>query len=198
MPPYRFGRHPVTEQLDEYVSTPANARELLRQLRAGEESTFFEQLRKEVRDHVLRDVFGGASASEGPSADEAREDGRRRRVLYRKGIQAALELAFGVGKDAEVPADAAIAPIDTFWGCGQPLDQAWVGWNTTGGQRRVVLVLFSDTPAMGWDDTIMIQVDGSFPPTQPPPKGMVVLYDGADATTRIAELIHEEPPASVS
>lgn len=196
MPPYRFGRHPVTDRLDDYVSTPANAAILLDELRRDAESSFFTQLQAELRDHVLRDVFGGAPVTEEASTDDAVEDGRKRRRLYRKGIRAALELAFGIGRDEPVQPGASIAPIDTFWGCGQPLDQAWVGWNTSNGQRRVVLVLFSDRPAMGWDDSIMVPVAASFPPPNPPPKGMVVLYDGADAATRIAELSHDGPTPS--
>jgi hypothetical protein len=200
VPPYRFGRHPLTVELDEYVSDPGRAATLLREIRSGSESTAFaSQLQASHQLHLFEEVYGRAPLTGEPEEDDETERGRRRRLLYRDGIRAALELALGISRDEDVPDPATrVDPIDTFWGCGQPFDQAWVGWSSRGGIRRIVLVLFSDTPAMGWDDHLLISVEGSFPPREVEDKGLVVMYRGGDGETSISEVAQPGSGSTVS
>ncbi len=199
MPPYRFGRHPITDALDEYVSDPAQAATLLDELRRNVEKTAFATalLAKDAADHrhLFEEVFGKAKVATGSRETEEVRRGRARRLLYRDGIRAALELAFGIGHDDPVPDPATeVASIDTLWGCGQPMDQAWVGWRGTGATRRVVLTLFSDEPATGWDDSLLATVDRPFPP-QPADlatTGIVVFHDDGAGATRVSRVIHPD------
>jgi hypothetical protein len=200
VPPYRFGRHPLTVELDEYVSDPGRAATLLREIRSGSESSeFASQLHATHQLHLFDEVYGGAPLTGEPGEDDETERGRRRRLLYRDGIRAALELALDISREEDVPnPPTRVDPIDTFWGCGQPFDQAWVGWSSRGGIRHIVLVLFSDTPAMGWDDDLLLPVDRSFPPTEVEDKGLVVMYRGGDGETRISEVAQSEPGSTGS
>jgi hypothetical protein len=195
MPPYRFGRHAITEKLDEYVGDPARAAKLLKEIRAKRPDTDFSAtLLPEDRDHLLDEVYEGAPLTDTPQDDEEVERGRRRRLLYRDGIRAALELALHIDHDSDVPEDPqSIDPIDVFWGCGQPFDQAWIGWRTSGGTRRLVLVFFSDTPAMGWDGTTLADLTGSFPPATVAEKGLVLMYADGDGGTRISQVVQTDP-----
>jgi hypothetical protein len=200
VPPYRFGRHPLTVELDEYVSDPERAATLLREIRSGSESTeFASQLQASHQLHLFEEVYGRAPLTGEPEEDDETEHGRRRRLLYRDGIRAALELALGIGRDEDVPdPPTRVDPIDTFWGCGQPFDQAWVGWSSRDEMRHIVLVLFSDTPAMGWDDELLLPVDRSFPPTEVEDKGLVVMYRGGDGKTSISEVAQPGSGSTVS
>jgi hypothetical protein len=182
MTPYRFGRDPITMKLDEWVRDLDKAKTLLHELRgdkdagaggppAIEDSSFLGSLQDEQRNHLRDDVFG-------QKADQER--GRQRRQLYRNAIRAALELALGIDADGDADTATSIAPIDTYWGCGQPFDQAWIGWNNAEGERRVTLFLFADTPATGWDDSLLSSV-GRFP-SGVGPTGLVVMYEAASQT----------------
>jgi hypothetical protein len=192
VPPYRFGRHPITEELEMYVSEPQQAATLLQEIRDGSESTeFAERLRARFPDshqHLFNEVFGGAPLEAEPGENERATRGRERRKLYRDGIGAALELAFHVehGAPVTVPPER-FDLIDVLWGCGQPFNQAWIGWNSVNVEgeersvRHILLVLLSDEPAMGWEDSIVTALD---PDAFPPPdardetKGLVVMRSG--------------------
>jgi hypothetical protein len=141
-PSYRLGKGPIVKALETRLNTQfddakAEIDRVLSELSANglERRTHFEEriLKGQNKRHLQQDVFGGPGGNE-------------RRAVYYQGLKDAMELARDLGS-ANRP-----APIQLFWGCGQPTNECWVSWSRPAGNPVVTVIFLSDVGAIGTDE----------------------------------------------
>jgi len=142
MPNYRLGKGPIAVGLEDFLTGQQQAVKLIGQLSDGvppDELDFVSYLSDrfgpQERTHFLR-VFGRsfpAGLSEEERAEAQLENDQRYKV-FSMGLSQVALLCLGAPANADIEGIDPSAlrqepyPVQVFWGCGQPFNEAWTSW----------------------------------------------------------------------